>query len=30
MPTSVSVKCGYEWFQSSVENSWYQGALRKG
>jgi hypothetical protein len=30
MPTSVSVECGYEWFQSSGENSWYQGALRKG
>ena len=25
MPTSASVECGYEWFQSKVENSWYQG-----
>ena len=30
MPTSARVECGYEWFQSKVENSWYQGALRKG
>lgn len=30
MPTSASVECGYEWFQSKAENSWYQGALRKG
>lgn len=30
MPTSASVECGYEWFQSSGENSWYQGALRIG
>ena len=30
MPTSASVECGYEWFQSEVENSWYRGALRKG
>ena len=29
MPTSVSVKCGYEWFQSKVGNSWYKGALPK-
>lgn len=29
MPTSASVECGYKWFQSKVENSWYQGALRK-
>ena len=30
MPTSASVECGYEWFQSKEENSWYRGALRKG
>lgn len=30
MPTSASVECGYEWFQSNGEKSWYQGALRKG
>lgn len=30
MPTSANVECGDEWFQSGVENSWYQGALRKG
>ena len=23
MPTSASVECGYEWFQSKAENSWY-------
>ena len=30
MPTSASVECGYEWFQSKVGNSWYKGALRIG